>query len=63
MDIQYFLSKVAEMRTEQKNYFRYRTPDHLKASKKLETEVDAEIERLTGINTGTVKQQPHPTLF
>jgi len=51
------------MRTEQKNYFRYRTPDHLKASKKLETEVDAEIERLTGINTGTVKQQPHPTLF
>lgn len=63
MDIQDFLTKVAEMRKEQKNYARYGTPDHRKASKKLEAEVDAEIERLTGNNTRTVKEQAHPTLF
>lgn len=63
MDIQDFLTKVAEMRREQKNYFRYRTPDHLRASKKLETEVDAEIERLTGVEPEKKKETPHPTLF
>lgn len=63
MDIQDFLSKVAEMRKEQKNYFRYRTPDHMKASKKLESEVDAEIERLTGTEHEKSKEVPHPTLF
>lgn len=63
MDIQDFLSKVAEMRREQKSYFKLRTPDHLKASKKLESEVDAEIERLTGTKTGAIKETPHPRLF
>ncbi|HCY40409.1 MAG TPA: hypothetical protein DHV48_03510 [Prolixibacteraceae bacterium] len=63
MDIQDFLTKVVEMRQEQRNYFRYRTPDHLKASKKLEAEVDAEIERLTGVEAEKKKQTPHPTLF
>lgn len=63
MDIQDFLLKVAEMRKEQKNYFKLRTPDHLKAAKKLETEVDAEIERLTGTEQEKTKEIPHPTLF
>lgn len=63
MDIQDFLSKVAEMRREQRNYFRYRTPDHLQNSKKLESEVDAEIERLTGTISEKKIEIPHPTLF
>lgn len=63
MDIRDFLSKVAEMRTEQKNYFRFHTPDHLKAAKKLEAEVDTEIERLTGAQPEKKTVTPHPTLF
>lgn len=63
MDIRDFLSKVAEMRKEQINYSRYRTPDHLQNSKKLESEVDAEIKRLTGVEPENIKETPHPTLF
>lgn len=63
MDIQDFLTIVAQMRQEQKNYFRYRTPDHLRNAKKLETEVDAEIERLTGKEETNKKEISYPTLF
>jgi len=64
MDLAEFILKVAEMRTEQKNYFRYRTPDHLKAAKKLEEEIDREIEIFTGKSQNSKKtENAHPTLF
>lgn len=63
MDIQDFISKVSEMRKHQKEYFRYRDPDRLRASKKTEKEVDAEIERLTGTAPGEKQKINHPTLF
>lgn len=63
MDIQDFISKVSKMRSEQRSYFRYRTPDHLQAAKKLEKEVDSEIERLTGTAPGKEAEVEHPKLF
>ncbi|MBO7462305.1 MAG: hypothetical protein J6T96_06890 [Bacteroidales bacterium] len=44
-----FFVLVARMREEQKKYFRTRFDIHLKHSKELERQVDAEIERATAI--------------
>ena len=44
-----FFVLVARMREEQKKYFRTRLDIHLKHSKELERQVDAEIERATAI--------------
>jgi hypothetical protein len=63
MDISDFIQKVSEMRNEQKSYFKYRTPDHLQAAKKLEREVDSEIQRLTGTSPGKTKETEQPRLF
>lgn len=64
MTIEQLAQLVREMRTEQKNYFRYRTPDHLQNSKKLEAQVDAAVNDILPATTG---QQPqassHPKLF
>lgn len=40
-----FVEKVSEMRNAQRSYFRTRSHEFLSRSKKLEREVDAEIER------------------
>ena len=63
MDIQDFLTKVTEMRTFQKRWFRYRDPDALRKAKKSEKEVDSEIERLTGTAPGETVEISHPKLF
>lgn len=54
MDI---IDKVAKMRELQKNYFRYRDSQTLRACKAAEREVDQELENLTK------KKQQEPTLF
>ena len=64
MTTEQFAALVREMRAEQKNYFRYRTPDHLQNSKKLEAQVDAAVNEILPVANG---QQPaadnHPKLF
>lgn len=47
MDNAAFDSLVAEMRTLQKRYFKYRDSDVLRESKELEKKVDAAIVELT----------------
>lgn len=49
MDAKEFFDKVVQMREAQKKYFRMRTSTDLAASKKLEKEIDAEIERVQNI--------------
>lgn len=59
-----FIKDVAEMRNEQKLYFRYRTPDHLQNAKKLEKVVDSKIEQLLGTEKKEQPKEPeHPKLF
>ena len=49
-----FFDKVAEMRSAQKEYFRTRSPQALSESKRLEREIDAEINRVNDImNNGS----------
>jgi|WetSurMetagenome_2_1015567.scaffolds.fasta_scaffold1291254_1 hypothetical protein len=52
-----FIEKVAKMRELQKNYFRYRDSQTLRACKAAEREIDQLLEQL-----GKQKQQ-NPTLF
>ena len=49
MNSKEFYEKVVKMRAAQKNYFKTRSTTYLKESKKLEKEIDAEIERVTKI--------------
>lgn len=49
MTPQEFFQKVAEMRQAQKRYFKMRTSLDLAQSKKLEKEIDNEIERVNQI--------------
>lgn len=49
MDAKEFFDKVVQMREAQKKYFRMHTSTDLSASKKLEKEIDAEIERVQNI--------------
>lgn len=59
-----FIKDVAEMRKEQKLYYRYRTPDHLQNAKKLEKVVDSKIEQLLGTESQEQPKEPeHPKLF
>lgn len=65
MQITELAELVKNMRTEQRNYFRYRTPDHLKESKKLEQAVDAAINQILPESTGSkfCGCTQHPKLF
>lgn len=49
MNSREFFYLVAQMRTAQKEYFRTREQLTLRAARKLENEVDKEIERVRGI--------------
>lgn len=49
MNAREFFSKVAQMRSMQKEYFRTRSKTALQESKQLEKEVDNEIARVEGI--------------
>ena len=64
LTIEQFAQPVREMRTEQKNYFRYRTHDHLQNSKKLEAQVDAAVNDILP-EAGSQKPEAsnHPKLF
>lgn len=46
MNAREFFDKVALMRKYQRDYFKHRRHDALTNSKKLESEIDAEIERV-----------------
>lgn len=45
MDIDNFVKKVLIMRTAQKDYLKYRFPDLLRKTQKLENEIDGEIKK------------------
>ncbi len=49
MNSKEFYGKVVKMRAAQKTYFKTRSTASLNESKKLEREIDAEIERVTKI--------------
>lgn len=49
MDPRTFFYKVAEMREAQKAYFKTRDPNVFRAARKLENEIDKEIERVRQI--------------
>ena len=49
MNAREFFDKVAQMRSMQKEYFRTRSKTALQESKRLEREIDMEIERVEGI--------------
>lgn len=44
-----FFYLVAQMRAAQTNYFATRRPEHLRAARRLEREVDGEIARVKAI--------------
>jgi hypothetical protein len=59
-----FIQKVAEMRSAQRNYFRYRGTDFLATAKILEAEVDEQLKILLNQPENTHKKQDlHPKLF
>lgn len=49
MNARDFFFTVCEMRSAQKSYFKTRDPQVLRAARKLEIIVDAEIDRVRGI--------------
>ena len=49
MNAQEFYLKVVEMRIAQKTYFRTRTQQDLRLARKLEGDIDREIDRVRGI--------------
>lgn len=49
MNARDFYFTVCEMRSAQKSYFKTRDPQVLRAARKLENIVDAEIDRVRGI--------------
>lgn len=54
-----FFNLVARMRDKQKEYFRTRSASVLQESKRLEKQVDEEIQRVNGI----IKDKQEPKLF
>jgi hypothetical protein len=63
MDARTFFDKVALMRKYQRDYFKYRRKSDLQQSKRLESEIDAEIDRVHAqIGTPTALK-PQPGLF
>ncbi len=59
MNSKEFYEKVVRMRAAQKAYFKTRSTASLNESKKLEREIDAEIERVTKIQ----EERVSPKLF
>ncbi len=57
MNARQFFDKVALLRVHQKGYFATRSRDALEASKALEKEIDAEIDRVTQIIA--IRQSPN----
>lgn len=54
-----FFNLVTKMRDKQKEYFRTRSSSVLQESKRLEKQVDDEIQRVNGI----IKDKQEPKLF
>ena len=54
-----FFNLVTKMRDKQKEYFRTRSASVLQESKRLEKQVDDEIQRVNGI----IKDKQEPKLF
>ena len=54
-----FFNLVTKMRDKQKEYFRTRSASVLQESKRLEKQVDEEIQRVNGI----IKDKQEPKLF
>lgn len=67
MDIESFIELVGRMRENQKAYFKTRSPYYMEQSKKLEKQVDIELERLSGnlfmFFDGTVQTEDFPAGF
>lgn len=63
MDARTFFDKVALMRKYQRDYFKYRRKSDLQQSKRLESEIDAEIDRVHAICGMPDALKPHPGLF
>lgn len=59
MDSKTFFEKVVQMRELQKQYFRTRSSETLRQSKRLEKEIDDEIKRVQEI----IHRQNNPTLW
>lgn len=59
MNARDFFDLVTRMRDKQKEYFRTRSASVLKESKRLEKQVDEEIQRVNGI----IKDKQEPKLF
>lgn len=59
MDAKQFFDKVARMREAQQLYFKTRSQSYLKESKRLEREIDDEIERVNDIQ----RKKQNPNLF
>lgn len=59
MDSKTFFEKVVKMRELQKQYSRTRSSETLRQSKRLEKEIDDEIERVQQI----IHKQNNPTLW
>lgn len=63
MNAKDFFDTVAQMRENQKQYFRTRSHIYLTESKRLEKEVDAEINRVNGVLQKPTNEPSSPTLF
>ena len=59
MNARDFFNLVTKMRDKQKEYFRTRSVSVLQESKRLEKQVDDEIQRVNGI----IKDKQEPKLF
>lgn len=59
MNARDFFNLVTKMRDKQKEYFRTRSASVLQESKRLEKQVDDEIQRVNGI----IKDKQNPRLF
>lgn len=58
MNAREFFYLVAQMRATQRDYFATRDGHILRAARRLEKEVDAEIERVRRIVNGSTEQAP-----
>lgn len=63
MDARTFFDKVALMRKYQRDYFKFRRKSDLQLSKRIESEIDAEIDRVHAILGTPTALQPPPGLF
>lgn len=57
MNAREFFYLTANMRRAQQQYFATRKPEHLRAARRLENEVDAEIRRVKDILENTTAEQ------